>query len=137
MKRLVIAIVALVALEGLFWVFLGGVSWVFRDFSIGPPRTSAYIASETRIAILEFGWAAIHVLAIVAFLLRRTGLVFWVVVGVQVLDLIRTGFLTAGTVSQSEWSQTVFGLVAAAGPLATLTLLFLLGQRMAPSRVVA
>lgn len=119
-------IVALVVLECLVWLVAGSIAWSFRDLIVGP--TSPEAASRARFAIAIFGGAAINGLALLPFLLRPRGWGWFLLVAVQIGDVLGS-LAWVRFISHDWWLTTGVGGLT----VALLCLFRYLSQRPVPA----
>jgi hypothetical protein len=117
------ASVAVLGCECILCFFAGSIEWGERGVMVGittPVRdlNSAEAAEQARFAIELYAIGALNLLGSIAFLLRRSGRAWWLVVGMQVGALVLG--LIEGTRTGDAPGWTSFSIL----PLLTLILLF-------------
>jgi len=117
------ASVAVLGCECLLCFFAGSIELRDREGMVGIDSTEA--AEQARIAIELYAIGALNLLASVAFLLRRSGWAWWLVLGVQVGVFVFA--LVEGVLTDLGW------FYFSSLPLLTLFLLF--AFRMSQARL--
>ena len=93
-----LGIVVLVVVQCLDWLVAGSIVWSFRDLMVGTGSPEA--ADNARFAIAIFAGAAINGIALVPFLLRQRGWGWFLLIAVQIADVVVT---LADSLLISEW----------------------------------
>jgi hypothetical protein len=112
------ASIAVLGCECLAYVLGGSFEWGQRGVMVGINSTEA--AEQARFAVELYAIGALNFLASVTFLLRRSGLGWWVVLGMQVAVLVLA--LIEGVLTDLGW------FFVGSLPLLTLFLLFAFRQ---------
>jgi hypothetical protein len=116
------ASVAVLGCESVACFFAGSIEWRERGVMVGIDSSEA--AEQARFAIELYAIGALNLLAFIAFLLRRSGWVWWVVLGMQVGVFVLA--LVEGALTDLGWFYV--------SSLPLLTLFLLLSFRIARAR---
>jgi hypothetical protein len=106
----------MVAAQILIWLVAGSVVWSFRSLVVG--AGSIQDANNAGFAVAIFVGAAVNAIALLAFLLRKSGSGWLVLIGVQIVDVAVT-VAEGALVSPWWWLIGIFAGV-------TIALLYLL-----------
>ena len=120
--------VAVLGCECMACFFAGSVEWGERGVIVG--IDSAEAAEQARFAVELYAIGALNLLASIAFLLRRSGWVWWLVIGMQV-GILLFAEIEALVIDANVPGWSVFSHF----PLLSLFLLF--AFRMAQGRLKA
>ena len=127
------SILALAAILCIFWLGAAGLTWFFRDFSLGPPDPQV-VDEKNRFALAALAWFVVNAIGLVAYEFRRP-YGRWLLAGVQCVNVAATSWAGFDAVG-SSCGQSGFQWFAVTGPAAlALSLEYLLWRR--GDRVVA
>ena len=116
------AILALVALQILLFLYLVTIGWQFRNLMLRPGDPE--IVVRTRTAFANGVWLAGNVAAVGVYVLRRGQLGRYVLLAVLAFDLMNSVFTAVGFLRVDDSTTTVQWLAAGLMPLVALVLLW-------------
>jgi len=116
------AILALVALQIVLFLYLVTIGWQFRSLMLPPGDPE--IAVRTRTALENGVWLVVNVVAVAVYLLRRRRFGRYVLLAVLAVDLMNSLFAAFGFLRIADSTTAIQWLVAALVPLAALVLLW-------------
>ena len=116
------AILALVALQILLFLYLVTVGWQLRTFTLPPGNPE--IVVRTRTALENGVWLVVNVVAVAAYLLRRRRLGRYVLLAVLAVDLMNSLVAAFGFLRIADSPSAIQWLVVALVPLVALVLLW-------------
>lgn len=108
-RWLLIAAVTVASAECLVWLVAGAISWATRYWFVGPDSPVAL--DRTRFAMVVFAALGANVLALLVFVLSRSGWSWWSLATIQVGDFLSA---TVEGVSLDVWWFLISGLSALA-----------------------
>jgi len=116
------AILALVALQVLLFLYLVTVGWQFRNLMLQPGAPE--IAVRIRTVVANGVWLGGNVLAAVVYLLRRKQVGRYVLLVVVAFDLVNSMFAAVGFLLIDDSTTAVGWLASGLVPLVALVLLW-------------
>lgn len=116
------AILALVALQILFFLFLVTVGWQIRNLMLPPGDPEILV--RTRTVVANGVWLGLNVLALAVYVLRRRQVGRDVLLAVLAFDLINSVFAAVGFLLIDDSTTAVQWLVVGLMPLVALALLW-------------
>ena len=116
------AILALVALQILLFLYLVTIGWQFRNLMLPPGDPE--IEVRTRTAFANGLWLSGNVVAVTVYLVRRRQLERYVLLAVLAFDLMNSVFAAVGFLLINDSTTAVQWLAAGLMPLVALALLW-------------
>lgn len=116
------AILALVALQILLFLYLVTVGWQFRNLMLLPGDPEILVRARTVVANVV--WLGGNVLAVTVYVLRRRQLGRYVLLAVLAFDLMNSVFAAFGFLLIDDSTTAVQWLAAGLMPLVALVLLW-------------
>ncbi len=116
------AILALVALQILLFLYLVTIGWQFRNFMLPPGNPEIVVRARTVFA--NGVWLAGNVVAVAVYILRRRQLGRYVLLAVLAFDLMNSVFTAVGFLRVDDSTTAVQWLAAGLMPLVALVLLW-------------
>lgn len=116
------AILALVALQILLFLYLVTVGWQFRNLMLPPGDPEILVRARTVVANVV--WLGGNVLAVTVYVLRRRQLGRYVLLAVLAFDLMNSVFAAFGFLLIDDSTTAVQWLAAGLMPLVALVLLW-------------
>jgi|SRR5579864_3617930 len=117
-----LAILALVALQILLFLYLVTIGWQFRNLMLRPGDPE--IVVRTRTVLANASWLFVNVVAVALYLLRRKRLGWFVLLTVLAFDLVNSVFAASGFLLSHDSTTAVQWLAAGLMPLVALVLLW-------------
>ena|SRR5579864_9225186 len=117
-----LAILALVALQILLFLYLVAIGWQFRNLMLPPGDPE--IVVRTRTAFANGAWLSMNVVAVALYLLRRKRFGWFALLTVLGFDLVNSVFAASGFLLSHDSTTAIQWLVAALIPLVALVLLW-------------
>jgi len=116
------AILALVALQILLFLYLVTVGWQFKNLMLPPGAPE--IAVRIRTVVANGVWLGGNVLAVAVYMVRRRQVGRYVLLVVLAFDLVNSVFATVGFLLIDDSTTAVGWLAAGLMPLVALVLLW-------------
>jgi hypothetical protein len=120
-RRLMFASIVLLAIVECFWfLFVGALEWNIRGLLLRPGDPQ--IALNTRTAVADFTWMVVNVIGLLAFVMRNRGFGRWLMVGVQLFDVVNMAYAGVRFALDGSWDTAFFVWVITAVPAMTFLL---------------
>jgi len=116
------AILALIAVQILLFLYLVTIGWQLRNFMLPPGNPE--IVVRTRTVFANVVWLAGNVVAVSVYILRRRQLGRYVLLAVHAFDLMNSVFTAVGFLRVDDSTTAVQWLAAGLMPLVALVLLW-------------
>jgi hypothetical protein len=123
-----IGVVALALVQCGFWLLAASLTWTFRGLMVGVDSPRGHL--DAALSLAEFVWFAVNVAALLAFLIRRRGIVMWSLAAVTLLDLAATLAMGVWVMSYSFWEHGSELWWFTADAALTLALIYMLGRQI-------